>query len=689
MKLIYDPSVYMVGFQQVEETDLSRFLNDHGITWETDTTNDTEKLCETAGRVCFDDKTEFLTTDGWISAAELTKDHQVATLNPATREVEFQEPVKVHSYEYDGDLICVDGRDLSFAVTPEHRQFAGIGTKYGYSEFQFHRTSALEGRRFQILTSAELWTGARPKEITIESVQFTQQQSNQFGNQGVSTRTQTGRIISGKDQVTALALLTAFYAANGSISDQKGTGRGIVIYGRDTNEIQSLASIIGLPSSVWVDPRNGCPRTVIGGGLPISNYFENECGRGYQAKRLPKWVLNLPSSELKKIWQVLVKTDGHRYENGREVYITGSPVMAGQVQELLLKISNSSYLTKIKGTKNYCFQISKKEGSPACVSKKKMFRVKYQGKVYCPSTKNGIVYVRRNGKVHFSGNCYMSFSKPRPGGNQAYLQRILESSHGSVLEHGVWNFIFTGISRSLSHELVRHRAGWGHSQLSQRYVDESVAEFVVPEDLRKEVSRAENYIMTRQPVLRGSAPSIWGQLLTEEIVGITTNRIKHPGETIFEGLNWMLDCITANHGYRRHVNYLDDRIRTDLYVEFKLQEYQKRTEKDSSEPLPDIQEWYKGLSQDEKTGIRKQARQAARSVLPNATETKIFCTANARAIRHFIEMRASRHAEPEIRKLAYQVWQAVKDDSPHLFGDYELIQLPDNTYELTTKYRKV
>src|SRR6516225_8066446 len=67
--------------------------------------------------------------------------------------------------------------------------------------------------------------------------------------------------------------------------------------------------------------------------------------------------------------------------------------------------------------------------------------------------------------------CYMSFARPRPGGNQAYLGHILEVGHGSVLEHAVWSFIFTGISRSCSHELVRHRAGWAYSQLSQRYVD--------------------------------------------------------------------------------------------------------------------------------------------------------------------------------------------------------------------------
>ena len=77
--------------------------------------------------------------------------------------------------------------------------------------------------------------------------------------------------------------------------------------------------------------------------------------------------------------------------------------------------------------------------------------------------------------------CYMSFQRPRPGGNKAYIGHMLEVGHGSVLEHAVFNLLITGVSRSLTHELVRHRAGFGFSQLSQRFVDESECSFVEPE----------------------------------------------------------------------------------------------------------------------------------------------------------------------------------------------------------------
>src|SRR5216117_695194 len=69
--------------------------------------------------------------------------------------------------------------------------------------------------------------------------------------------------------------------------------------------------------------------------------------------------------------------------------------------------------------------------------------------------------------------CYMSQHNPVNRTTAEYLENIKKQGHGSVLEHAVYVLLIEGISRSCSHELVRHRAGFGYSQLSQRYVDES------------------------------------------------------------------------------------------------------------------------------------------------------------------------------------------------------------------------
>jgi thymidylate synthase (FAD) len=83
--------------------------------------------------------------------------------------------------------------------------------------------------------------------------------------------------------------------------------------------------------------------------------------------------------------------------------------------------------------------------------------------------------------AEFAGRlCYMSQKNPASRATRDYLENIKKQGHGSVLEHANYSLLLEGVSRSLTHELVRHRAGFAYSQLSQRYVDESEANFVVP-----------------------------------------------------------------------------------------------------------------------------------------------------------------------------------------------------------------
>jgi thymidylate synthase (FAD) len=117
--------------------------------------------------------------------------------------------------------------------------------------------------------------------------------------------------------------------------------------------------------------------------------------------------------------------------------------------------------------------------------------------------------------AEFAGRlCYLSFGEDAglEGGhktiggrttNEAYLANILKVKHGSVLEHAVWTFLLEGISRSLTHELVRHRAGMGFSQLSQRYVDESDIGFVVPPEIQDGTPEYDAWVRTCEQTLSG------------------------------------------------------------------------------------------------------------------------------------------------------------------------------------------
>lgn len=81
----------------------------------------------------------------------------------------------------------------------------------------------------------------------------------------------------------------------------------------------------------------------------------------------------------------------------------------------------------------------------------------------------------------FAGQvCYLSFGLNRTMNRdaQTYFDNVKSSGHGSLLEHADFTVFWWGISRSLTHELVRHRAGFGFSQVSQRYVGGKTLRFV-------------------------------------------------------------------------------------------------------------------------------------------------------------------------------------------------------------------
>src|ERR687886_591852 len=75
--------------------------------------------------------------------------------------------------------------------------------------------------------------------------------------------------------------------------------------------------------------------------------------------------------------------------------------------------------------------------------------------------------------AEFAGRlCYMSQRNPAGRSTREYIENIKKQGHGSVLEHAHYSLLFEGVSRSLTHELIRHRM-FNYSQRSQRYVDES------------------------------------------------------------------------------------------------------------------------------------------------------------------------------------------------------------------------
>jgi thymidylate synthase (FAD) len=214
--------------------------------------------------------------------------------------------------------------------------------------------------------------------------------------------------------------------------------------------------------------------------------------------------------------------------------------------------------------------------------------------------------------AEFAGRaCYQSWKKPNAATatNAGYLRHILEVGHLSVLEHGTVTFYLTGVSRSFTHELIRHRH-LSYSQLSQRYVPERDAAMVEPDVIAEDPELHKKFVEATEASVRA---------YTE----------------LLEGLE---------------------------------------------------QRFADAAGSGRATLRRKQARQAARSVLPNATETRIVVTGNYRAWRHFIAMRATEHADVEIRALAVECLRQLQGVAPNVFCDFTISKLPDGTEIAASPY---
>ena len=202
--------------------------------------------------------------------------------------------------------------------------------------------------------------------------------------------------------------------------------------------------------------------------------------------------------------------------------------------------------------------------------------------------------------VEFAGRaCYQSFHKPNPktARNRDYIARTLHGQkHWSIAEHATATFYITGVSRALTHELIRHRH-LSYSQLSQRFVDESDANIVIPPAAAKSDAKVVFY-----------PDGSW-----EDSVSGLPFALKIWGENAMWGYDTIVDALT-------------------------------------DEGLP-----------------RKQAREAARAVLPNMVETRIVVTGNMRAWHEVIERRTAPDADAEFQEVAGMIRDELQKLAPEVF----------------------
>ncbi|MDR2018304.1 MAG: FAD-dependent thymidylate synthase [Syntrophobacterales bacterium] len=168
------------------------------------------------------------------------------------------------------------------------------------------------------------------------------------------------------------------------------------------------------------------------------------------------------------------------------------------------------------------------------------------------------------------------------GQAKAFLNKLMGMGHMSPVEHVSFTFAIEGISRTCSHQLVRHRLA-SYSQQSQRYVSKTAGfQYVIP------------------PVIDD-----------------------------------------------------DEEMRT------RFKTFMKETQKFYNYLVARLEE--KGLK-------GESVREDARFVLPNAAETKIIVTMNARELLHFFAQRCCNRAQWEIRRMATEMLKLARNVAPTLFA---------------------
>ncbi|WP_035292595.1 FAD-dependent thymidylate synthase [Clostridium sp. KNHs214] len=171
---------------------------------------------------------------------------------------------------------------------------------------------------------------------------------------------------------------------------------------------------------------------------------------------------------------------------------------------------------------------------------------------------------------------------------EKFLNMLVSYGHYSPIEHVSFTFAAEGVSRSLTHQLVRHRIA-SFSQQSQRYVRLEQFQYIIPEAIEQDPEAKKIFIET------------------------------------------MEEC-------QKSYDSIADKLK-DKYI------------KQGMKPLV----------------AEKKAIEDARYVFPNACETKIVFTMNARSLMNFFNHRCCNRAQWEIRALANEMLKQVKEVAPVLF----------------------
>lgn len=341
--------------------------------------------------------TEILTRDGWKSCDQVNVDEIVAVCDLETKELRFEEIVAKHKYHFDGEMIRFASRYMDLVVTPDHQM---VVMEQGKTRNEYSnpiKVRADEVKNNSKLITELIWNGKIPNALPIEGTPVSHLTLDEF------------------------LKFAGFYIAEGYIKTSKGSFDAISIsQNEDSPSYQEMKFIVeklanGKHMQFVFDKRTGKTNVQMYlHGRELAKYIAELFGCSARTKIIPRWILDLPTDKLNILMGSLMQGYGTKriseYGSTRYKYSTASKLLAGQLQELLLKLGIMPN-TKIELAKSekhapiHRIMWPLKKHEPVfSVRKSTVSKVPYSGGAWCVTTRTGTLVVRRNGRICVCGN---------------------------------------------------------------------------------------------------------------------------------------------------------------------------------------------------------------------------------------------------------------------------------------------
>ena len=359
---------------------------------------------QTAYALCFDEETEILTENGWKLFKDLKKDERVATLNLKKDLFEWEIPTNIIKEPYCGEMFHFVARCFDLLVTPNHKLLVRIYNKkidHGRlkelkyptkshqrlsKEFILKKVKELRNisrQYWQMKRGGQSWIGNLTPLIEIPKRLPKKYASNPIRHLGIL-------------KIEDICELIAWYVTEGSINkirSQLNICQSYKINPENHGQIVHLLKRIGFNPI----PRGRDMKDITVSSVELCEWLIKECDSGSRNKYLPKWLKNQPTEILKIVFETMINGDGWINGTGWG-YRSISKKLRDDFTEICHKLGygTTSYKDSISITKD---QIYPTLNSPPKI-------INYIGKIYCVTTQNRIILVRRNGRTIWSGNSY-------------------------------------------------------------------------------------------------------------------------------------------------------------------------------------------------------------------------------------------------------------------------------------------